>query len=109
MDGKNLFDLPEVPQGEEISETLLSTPTLRIEKIVSRGHASPEGFWYDQPEDEWVALLQGEATIAWEDGRTRKLVAGDWLLIPAHERHRVESTSEEPPCVWLVVRGELGE
>ena len=56
----------------------------RIERIVSQGHASPEGFWYDQDEPEWVALLQGAAELEFEDGRRHSMGAGDWLAIPAH-------------------------
>ena len=33
----------------------------KIERIVSRGHASPEDFWYDQEENEWVMVVKGTA------------------------------------------------
>jgi len=99
----NLMQLPvPLPSGEML-ETLTSTQEVRIERIISTGQSSPEGFWYDQELDEWVALLQGEATLAWQDGRTMDLFPGDWLLIPANEKHRVERTSSEPPCIWLAV------
>ena len=81
---------------------------IRIERIVSTGQASPPGFWYDQEQDEWVVLLTGKAKIVWEDGQSRALSAGEWLLIPAHQRHRVEWTAKEPPpCIWLAVHGKL--
>ncbi len=103
----NLFQLPDpFPAGERF-ETLAQGGGARIERILSRGHASPPGFWYDQPEDEWVALLQGRACLRWQDGRALDLAPGDWILIPAGERHRVEWTSENPPCVWLAVFGRL--
>lgn len=103
----NLFQLLEnTPDGESF-EPLIPDCGILIERIVSKGHASPPGFWYDQDRDEWVALLQGKAKIAWFDGRTRDLVPGDWLFIPAHEKHRVESTSADPPCIWLAVHGKL--
>jgi cupin 2 domain-containing protein len=76
---------------------------VRIERILSSGHTTPDGEFYDQPNNEWVVLLQGEAELAYDDGSTRRLSAGDHLLIPAHERHRVTHTSTEPPCVWLAV------
>lgn len=76
----------------------------RVERIVSRGQASPEGYWYDQDEDEWVALLSGSATLAWEDGRERDLLPGDYVFLPAHEKHRVVRTDPVRATVWLTVR-----
>ncbi|MCB1909597.1 MAG: cupin domain-containing protein [Rhodocyclaceae bacterium] len=98
--GNLLAPLPAAG-GEEVVEPLHSRAGVRIERIVSRGHQSPEGFWYDQPEDEWVCLLAGRATLTFEDGEALALAAGDWLLIPAHARHRVSATSD--PAVWLAV------
>lgn len=76
---------------------------VRIERICSRGHATPEGQWYDQAWDEWVALLSGEAELELEGVGRRTLRPGDWMLIPAHLRHRVIRTSQEPPGLWLAV------
>ncbi|MBZ0269048.1 cupin domain-containing protein, partial [bacterium] len=61
------------------------------------------GFWYDQDEDEWVVLLSGSATLAWEDGRERELGPGDHVRIPAHEKHRVVRTAPDRETVWLAV------
>ncbi|SDB43645.1 cupin 2 domain-containing protein [Desulfonatronum thiosulfatophilum] len=105
----NLFTIPEHQSDEEVIELLAEGRELRIERIISRGHASPPGFWYDQELDEWVALLQGEARVRFENGITRRLQAGDYLFLPARLRHRVESTSTEPPCVWLAVHGSFPE
>ena len=99
----NLLRLPPEPPTAEVSELLLQRPGIRLERILSTGQASPPGFWYDQAEDEWVAVLQGEGVLQWEDGRLTELRAGDWLLIPAHQKHRVECTSVEPPCIWLAL------
>ena len=101
----NLFaDLPTASAAEEVFDTLLDRPGLRIEHIVSTGQASPEGFWYDQPEDEWVVLLAGSAGLRFEDEEdARTLQPGDWVLIPAHARHRVEWTDPTAPTVWLAV------
>ncbi len=74
----------------------------RIERIVSQGHTSPENFWYDQSEYEFVAVLQGRAEIKFENENI-KMLPGDWIIIPPHEKHRVTYTSTEPPCVWLAV------
>jgi cupin 2 domain-containing protein len=77
---------------------------VRIERIVSSGQASPPGFWYDQPDDEFVVLLSGGARLRFEDGDvTFDLKPGDWVEIPAHVRHRVESTQAESPTVWLAI------
>jgi len=98
----NLYaDLLPDAGAEQFAE-LLSRPGLRIERIVSTGQASPPGFWYDQPQAEWVLLLQGEASLAFEDEPAPRLLkAGDFVDIAAHRRHRVESTAV--PTVWLAV------
>ena len=101
----NLAGLPANQPDEEIFEELLRTSSFRVERIVSTGQASPPGFWYDQEKDEWVALLQGEAALEFEDGSAETLRSGDWIFLPAHMRHRVASTSKEPPCIWLAVFG----
>jgi cupin 2 domain-containing protein len=83
---------------------LLSRPRLRIEKIVSTGQASPDGFWYDQPQAEWVVLLRGRARLRFEDEvEARSLVSGDVVDITPHRRHRVEWTAADEPTVWLAV------
>ena len=59
----NLFTNLPAHWPEELFTTLLQTPGLRIERIVSHGHQSPDGFWYDQPIGEWVIVLKGAARI----------------------------------------------
>jgi cupin 2 domain-containing protein len=93
--------------ASEVFEALIPDQGILIERIISVGQMTPEGEWYDQERDEWVVLLQGEAELGWEDGRQQQLTAGDWILIPAHERHRVLYTSQTPPCIWLAVHGTL--
>jgi cupin 2 domain-containing protein len=99
----NLFtDLPSaIP--EELTDVLASSSTVRIERIVSTGHSSPKEFWYDQDEHEWVVVLKGEGELAFENAETVHLKPGDHVLIPAHQRHRVEWTTPEVPTVWLAV------
>ena len=99
----SLYDLRPLPTTSETVDILLDRPGARVERIVSTGQATPAGEWYDQPDDEWVALLSGRATLRLEGGALLELAAGDWLLIPARLRHRVEATSADPPCVWLAV------
>lgn len=98
----NLFtELPTL-LPEELVEKLVDSKDIRIERIVSTGHASPPGFWYDQSENEWVVVLQGEAILEYED-ETRMMKPGDYVLIPPHRKHRVNSTSMKEPTVWLAV------
>jgi cupin 2 domain-containing protein len=96
--------LSNLPQNlpEELTTVLLKGDQVRIERIVSTGHKSPEGFWYDQSEQEWVMVLQGAARLQFED-RVVEMTAGDWINIPAHHKHRVEWTSPDEPTVWLAV------
>lgn len=94
--------LPEEP--EELVELLASGRGLRIERIVSTGQASPADFWYDQAEEEWVLVLQGEATLLFAEGQQMvHLGVGDFVTIPAHKKHRVEWTTPSEPTVWLAV------
>ncbi|WP_019918219.1 hypothetical protein [Methyloversatilis discipulorum] len=107
----NLFDgLPPAPQPEELFETLCARPGMRIERIVSTGQCSPPGFWYEQPGDEWVALLSGSATLRFEDEDAgRELRPGDWVFIEAHRRHRIDRTDAVNASVWLAVHLDPAE
>ncbi len=99
-----LADMPDaLPQ--ELFETLLAGKRgFRVERIVSRGHASPAGYWYDQPQHEWVLLLSGHAELEYDAPAVRQpLQAGDAVLIPAHRRHRVASTATDGDTVWLAI------
>ena len=80
---------------------LLSTPTLRLEKIESHGCATPIGHWYDQEDTEWVMLVTGSAILAFESGDSLSLKAGDYVTLPPHCKHRVEWCSEE--ASWLAL------
>lgn len=103
----NIFQLPNLSSNEEIFETIISNNNILIEKIISTGQITSEGEWYDQDKDEWVILLQGEAKLSYFDGSNYSLKSGDYLLIPAHQKHRVEYTSIKPPCIWLAIHGFL--
>ena len=96
----NIFDLPALPLPEELTTKLAQKGSVRIERIVSTGQVSD---WYDQRETEFVVLLQGHATIDYENGERIAMAKGDTLLIEPHQRHRVSFTSKEPPCIWLCV------
>ncbi len=99
----NLFEDIPVKMPDEVCTRIVRGADIRIERIVSRGHASPPGFWYDQETNEWVLLVKGSATLRFFDGREIALAPGDHLLIPRHVRHRVERTIPEGDTVWLAV------
>ncbi|MDA8124330.1 MAG: cupin domain-containing protein [Deltaproteobacteria bacterium] len=108
IESGNLFsDIPE-QLTEEWFEPLVRERTVRIERIVSRGQSTATGFWYDQEDREWVLLLKGTATIRFADGRSINLRPGDYLLIPSHERHRVEKTDPTAETIWLAVHFSEG-
>jgi len=104
MESANLFRFRPAPANAEVLDVLAESPSVSIERIVSRGHRSPEGFWYDQDRTEWVVVLRGRAALMIE-GETspRMLDPGDSLTIPAHARHRVEWTDPDQDTVWLAV------
>lgn len=99
----NLFT--ELPSHlpDELFTTLLEAANVRIERIVSHGHASAADFWYDQPQHEWVIVLKGAARLQFEDGMVEMKV-GDFINIPAFKKHRVDWTTPGEPTVWLGVR-----
>ena len=104
IESGNLFaGIPDTLADEQFT-MLLTTPNVRIERIVSRGHASPPGFWYDQPQAEWVIVLAGSAAIAFDgEASPRTLKRGDYVHIPAHAKHRVVSTDASGPTIWIAV------
>lgn len=98
----NLLSSIPATLPNEITETLVQAKSARIERIVSHGHASPPDFWYDQEENEFVALIQGAARLRFEDSVV-EMKAGDWIDIPAHRKHRVEWTTPDEKTVWVAV------
>lgn len=101
--GNALAGVPSALDVERI-ETLVQDAHVRIERIISTGQASQPGFWYDQDWAEFVMLLSGAADVFIEGEATpRSLHQGDYLLLPAHCRHRVERTSSQPPAIWLAI------
>ena len=102
MLNENFFkDIPK-DISKEILDTIISNETFRLERIVSIGQCSPNDFWYDQNENEWVILLKGNAELEFET-EIKKLSPGDYLNIPAHQKHRVKSTSQTEPTIWLAI------
>lgn len=106
MTGNIYRDLP-IAQPLEEFRTLFQQDRLRIERIVSHGQASPPGFWYEQPQTEWVLLLRGRASLRFADEPgLLVLEPGDFLAIAPHRRHRVESTDPHGPTLWLAIHLE---
>ena len=102
----NFFDLTGVnAQSAELFEELLKGDKVRVERIVSKGQVTPAGEWYDQGWDEWVMVISGKAVLELQGSAPLKMEAGDYLLIPAHCRHRVNFTSRRPECIWLAIHG----
>jgi cupin 2 domain-containing protein len=99
----NIFeDIPNELK-EEIIQNILVTDNFRIERIVSECHATPPEYWYDQATNEFVLLISGSAGIMFEDRKIRKLRPGDYLIIEAHKKHRVEWTDLNIKTVWLTI------
>jgi len=100
----NLFE--DVPSAlpVELITALAADGGVRIERIVSTGHATLPNVWFDQPRHEWVLLLKGSARLRFAgEEQAIELRAGDYLSIPAHVKHRVEWTTPDEPTVWLAV------
>ena len=99
----NLFNLIPEKIEKEIFNDLLQSDNVRIERILSKGHTSPEEGWYDQDENEWVIVLEGAGVIRFETGEEVKLEKGDFLNIPSHKKHKVSWTDPEMVTLWLAV------
>lgn len=103
---QNIFaNVPDRPD-REIFENILETRRFRVERIISRGQVTPPGEWYDQATNEWVLVLKGRARLRWQDDTLTELSAGDYLLIPAHVRHRVDWTDPAQETLWLAIHFE---
>ncbi|HWY87502.1 MAG TPA: DUF1653 domain-containing protein [Gemmataceae bacterium] len=89
---------------EELVELILREQNVRIERIISRGHVSPQDFWYDQDRHEWILLLRGAARLSIEgEEQAIEMIPGDFIFMPAHKRHRVTWTAPDEPTIWLAV------
>ncbi len=100
----NVFENISGELKDEFFQDLIRSQHFRLERIVSRGHRSPDGFWYDQEQDEWVMVLKGRAALSLE-GIDEILILnpGDHVNIPAHRKHRVEWTEPKEDTIWLAI------
>ena len=103
MSKGNLFNYMPVNLTEESFSQLMLSPSVRIERIVSKGHCSPEVGWYDQDENEWVMVVEGAGTLLFSDGEEVTLVKGDYINIPANTKHKVTWTDPYNETIWLAV------
>jgi cupin 2 domain-containing protein len=99
----NITDSLPLILTEEQFQTLAQKGNVKIERILSYGQITPTGEWYDQTQDEWVMLVRGEAKLEYDDGSQIDLKKGDYVMIPAHTKHRVAWTIENELTIWLAV------
>ena len=109
LDTGNLFEQLPVDLNAEVFEQLLANSHIKVERIVSKGHSSPNDFWYDQKQDEWVLLLKGAAIVQVEGRNEQHLKPGSFLNLPAHTRHRVSWTQPESETIWLAIHYKVGD
>lgn len=88
---------------EECFEEIIGSKNISIERIVSKGHASPEEGWHDQERDEWVLLLKGQARLLYSSGEELEMNAGDYVSIPSHKKHKVLWTDPTVESIWLAI------
>lgn len=103
MTSPNIFDSIPDNLDKEVFDDIISGENIKIERIVSMGHVSPEKGWYEQSENEWVIVLKGEAKLLLENEGEVHLVAGNHINIPAHKRHKVTWTPRNTKTIWLAV------
>ena len=99
----NIYDKIPSELSNELFEIIAKKDSLKIERIISKGHTTPKEKWYDQKFNEFVILIQGSAIISFEDGNNIEMKKGDYINIPKHCKHRVEQTSSNPEAIWLAV------
>ena len=99
----NIFEAIPKDLKKEVFQCLAEGNGVTIERIISKGHRSPETGWYDQEKNEWVMILRGSAVLLFEDETTIKLNPGDFYDIAAHRKHKVSWTEPDIETVWLAV------
>ncbi len=100
---KNLFESIPEQISDEVFDLLIDNDAVKIERIISKGHTSPESGWYDQECNEWVIVLKGEARILIENEGEQYLVPGSYINIPAHQKHKVTWTKAGTETIWLAI------
>jgi len=103
MKSKNLLKALPSDLSEEVFETLISSDTIEIERIVSHGHSSPKTGWYQQDRHEWVLVMEGAAKLEFENDKVIKLSVGDYINIPKGCPHKVIWTKPDQATIWLAI------
>lgn len=104
----NIFDIKNITSVQpEIFENIIEKNDFKLDRIITQKPYDRPGKWYDQDKDEWVLLLQGEATIEFQNKEIIQLISGDYIFIPSHKRHRIKESSQEQKCIWLAIHGNL--
>lgn len=100
----SIFNEVEILRGEEFFETLHSGRNIKIERIISLDHSTPDNEIYDQGWDEWVMVVTGNAIIRFLEPEVDiELQDGDFVFIPAQKKHRVIFTDKEKITIWLAI------
>lgn len=99
----NIFNAIPKNLKAEVFERLVESDAVRIERIISKGHKSPQSGWYDQDENEWLIVLRGEAILLFEDNSSLTMKEGDFINIPAHQKHKVKWTAPNIETIWLAI------
>jgi len=100
----NIFSNIQDNIAKEVVDNILTSDNIKIERIVSKGQASPDGFWYDQDKNEWVILLQGSAGLQFYGEKdVVVLKSGSYINIKAHKKHRVKWTAKDKKTIWLTI------
>jgi len=99
----NLYKSLPKDLSNEVFTEIVQGENIKIERIVSKGHISPESGWYDQDDNEWVIVLKGEAKLSFKNNKDIHLVAGSHINIPAHTKHKVIWTKPDTETIWLAV------
>ena len=108
LNSGNLFDRIPIDLEEEVFQQLFENDHVKVERIVSKGHCSPQGFWYEQEQSEWVLLLKGAAIVRVDGEGDHHLEPGSFLNLPAHKRHRVQWTRPDTETIWLAIHYVAG-
>jgi len=103
MKPDNIFSIRPANLENEALDVLINNSNVTIERIISKGHRSPETGWYDQEKNEWVMVLRGGAELTFADQTIVRLEAGDFIHIPPHKKHRVSWTDPDQETFWLAV------
>lgn len=99
----NIFSDIPADLSAEVFESLAENEHIKIERIISKGHSSPDTGWYDQEKNEWVMVVKGEAVISFDNEASVTLKEGDYLNIKAHQKHKVTRTAAAIETIWLAV------